>query len=241
MAVVTPLNREACEKLIDLIWKWDHLAMFHEPVDPTVVEGYTAAIPRPIDLSTIRSKLARSSGVVTSLAAPTGPATPTISSEGGSSSYTCDTDLINDLDLMITNALTFNVAGTIWHSHAKTLRKRLSSEFIPMVAGLQIDEEELEYLDKGTKKESVDYSKSMLKEERKKTENISVVLNGMEEDLSIPIEELRKRFALKAGAKREREAEESSSASSSASDDSSDSSSEGSESGSSSGSGSADS
>lgn len=213
--------------------------MFHEPVDPSVVEGYHSIITKPIDLTTIKAKLSGTS-------LPSNEPSSSTKSQRITQPYTCDTDVINDLDLMITNALTFNPAGTVWHSHAKTLRKRLYSDFIPMVNGLTIDEEELEYVDKGSKKESTDYSKSLIKEERKKTENLSAVLSGMEADLSIPIEELRKRFAAngsgkketKLGEKRQREKGEASTSSSSASDgsseesESSSSSSEGSSSGS---------
>ena len=234
------LNHGACEKLIDLVWAWDHMKMFHEPVTDEVVPGYSSVITDPIDLSTMRQKLARSGNATAAGASSSGTTAAT-------SLYTCDTDVVNDLDLMVTNALTFNTPGTVWHSHAKALRKRVdpsaligggvgeasakkddSGDFL-VKSGVVIDEEELTYIESGTRRERSDYAKSMRKEEKKKTENISDVLSGMQEDLDIPIEELRKRFGnaaenLKKAQKRSREedngaADGSSSDSSSGSDD----------------------
>lgn len=146
-------------QVLNKVWTWDHLRMFHLPVRDEDVPGYSASVETPMDLSTIRTKL-------------------------NQGNYRTDEEVEEDFYLMITNALQFNEIGSLWHSHAKKLKRQLPS-FLK-----ECDLSNLEdglYVPSG---EAQDVEKTIEHEEKRGTENISATIQGMEDDLNIPLEVL---------------------------------------------------
>jgi hypothetical protein len=194
------LHTDKCIKLVEAVRSWDYMSMFHLPVSDAEVPGYSEVISDPMDLQTIELRL-----------------------KATAEPYSCDTDVVSDLELMIANALKFNDPEGAWYAHAKVLKKKLPA----MIAeeGLEVDEEELAYVGEGTAKEGKDSIKSLLKDEKK--EVVREVLKGMQDDMKVSDEDLRKLYgdpkkrgeaAVSVGKKRAREEVESSGSSGSDSD-----------------------
>jgi hypothetical protein len=141
--------------------------MFHMPVTDAEVPGYSEVISDPMDLHTIDNRL-----------------------KSNADPYTCDTDVVSDLELMIANALKFNDPEGAWYAHAKALKKKLPS--LISEAGLEVDEDELAYVGVGSAKEGKDSMRSILKDEKK--EIVREVLKGMQEDMKVSHEDLLKLY-----------------------------------------------
>ena len=207
------LHVDRCRQLIAAVRTWDYMSMFHLPVSDVDVPGYSEAITDPMDLSTIDDRLSK-----------TGPTAEGTGDEDNAA-YQCDTDVVNDLDLMVRNALKFNDAGSAWYAHAKALKKQLPKMIAD--AGLEIDEDELVYVGEGRRDEGKDSIKTLLKDEKK--EVVRDVLKGMQDDMKVSDEDLKKLYgdpkkradgkASVTGGKRAREQERNSASSSSSGGD----------------------
>jgi hypothetical protein len=170
------VNMEKCNALLDALWKQDApMAMFQKPVSEAEAPNYFNVIDVPMDLSTMRSKL------------QTGR-------------YKSNRDVIADARLMLTNALEFNARGDAWYRHAKALMKRLSATIES--CGLA------KYDDNGDSDDDVfipqgrvvDKESRLAKDEKKAKEDVPQLLQTLQDDLEIPIEELRRRYAAAAAA-----------------------------------------
>ena len=204
-AAAPTLHADRCLKLVEAVRGWDYMSMFHMPVTDAEVPGYSDIISDPMDLHTIDTRL-----------------------KSTTEPYTCDTDVVSDLELMVANALKFNDPEGAWYAHAKALKKKLPPLISEM--GLEIDEEELAYVGEGSAKEGKDSMRGILKDEKK--EVVREVLKGMQDDMKVTDEDLLKMYgdpkkraegAAVIGKKRAREEDGSgSSGSESGSDDSDD-------------------
>nr|5C4Q_A Chain A, Bromodomain [Leishmania donovani BPK282A1]5C4Q_B Chain B, Bromodomain [Leishmania donovani BPK282A1] len=105
-------HKEQCLSFVKKLWAADTLAMFHYPVSATEVPGYYDVVDTPMDLSTIRKNI-----------------------EQGK--YRTDTEVENDVVLMLSNALDFNEKGSQWHDLAKQLKKRYLT--LAQESGLSFD------------------------------------------------------------------------------------------------------
>lgn len=165
------VNMEKCNALVDALWKQDApMAMFQKPVSEAEAPGYFSVIDVPMDLSTMRSKL------------QTGR-------------YKSNRDVIADARLMLTNALEFNTRGDAWYRHAKALMKRLNST-IDNCGLAKYDEnndsDDDVFIPQGR---VVDKEARLAKDEKKAQEDVPQLLRTLQDDLDIPIEELRKKYA----------------------------------------------
>ncbi|CUI14737.1 bromodomain protein, putative [Bodo saltans] len=165
------VNMDKCNALVDAIWKQDApMAMFQKPVSEAEAPGYFSVIDVPMDLSTMRSKL------------QTGR-------------YKSNRDVISDARLMLTNALEFNARGDAWYRHAKALMKRLSAT-IESVGLAKYDDngdsDDDVFIPQGR---VVDKESRLAKDEKKAQEDVPQLLQTLQDDLDIPIEELRKKYA----------------------------------------------
>jgi hypothetical protein len=166
------VNMVKCNALLDALWKQDApMAMFQKPVSEAEAPGYFNVIDVPMDLSTMRSKL------------QTGR-------------YKSNRDVIADARLMLTNALEFNARGDAWYRHAKALMKRLSATIdscgLAKYDDDNGDSDDDVFIPQGR---VVDKESRLAKDERKAQEDVPQLLQTLQDDLEIPIEELRKRYA----------------------------------------------
>ncbi|KAI0919683.1 hypothetical protein AcV5_001679 [Taiwanofungus camphoratus] len=88
--------KEVLTKLIAQIRKKDDYAFFLEPVDVTKVSGYTDVVKRPMDLGTMTTKVEKGK-------------------------YRSLEEFAEDLRLVTTNAKTFNLPGSIYHTEAERI------------------------------------------------------------------------------------------------------------------------
>lgn len=138
--------------------------MFHHPVSATEVPGYYDVIEEPMDLSTIRQKIEEDK-------------------------YTADSELEDDVALMLSNALEFNAKGSQWRDLAKKLKKKYP--VMAQQSGLSFDTDQVFI---PTKKLHDDES-TLRKEEKKGVEKLDEVLEAMEKEKEIPLDELRLMYA----------------------------------------------
>jgi hypothetical protein len=150
-------------QVIEAVRNWDTIDMFAHPVNATEVPGYYDVVKRPTDLSTIEGKVRRSE-------------------------FEAPEDFIDELYLMVTNALEFNDTGSSWWRHARGLRKELPKIF--KRCGLKEAAADA-FVPDGRAQDS---ERSLLKEEKKRSEKVSDTLKGMEEDMEIPLEELMAKY-----------------------------------------------
>lgn len=159
--------------LLNDIVQWDTLSMFHHPVTDDVVPGYSKIIQAPMDLATIRHRVEKRY-------------------------YSDDEELVDDISLMISNALVFNDKFSVWYKHARNLKKKLPEFFKTHHVGEQptviTNEEEADTVFMVTKRVA-DKETTIAKAERgKKAEHVDETLGAMKNDLDIPIEELRAKY-----------------------------------------------
>lgn len=157
-------NKERCLSFISKLWEADHLAMFHHPVSATEVPGYYDVITSPMDLSTIKANIEKGK-------------------------YESDTDVQDDVALMISNALEFNDKGTAWYNLAKWMR----TEYLTLArqSGLDVDADAAFI----PAKKARDDESTIRKAEAKYGEELDCVLSDLEKEKEIPLEELRKRYS----------------------------------------------
>lgn len=158
------LNKERCHSFITKLWEADTLAMFHHPVSTTEVPGYYDAVEYPMDLSTIRSNI----------------------DEG---KYTSDSEVEDDVVLMISNALEFNERGSQWYNIANELKK--SYRNMALKCGLSFDEDQVFIPSKKFR----DEESTLRKAELRQDEKLEEVLDLLEKDKEIPLEELRAMYS----------------------------------------------
>lgn len=157
-------HKQQCLSFIKKLWEADTLAMFHHPVSATDVPGYYDVVEEPMDLSTIRQKVEEDK-------------------------YHADTELEDDVALMLSNALDFNEKGSQWHAHAKKLKKTYPA--IAQQSGLSFDADQVFI---PTKKVRDDES-TLRREEKSGGEKLDEVLETMEKEKEIPLDELRLMYA----------------------------------------------
>ncbi|KAI0067475.1 hypothetical protein BV25DRAFT_1819823 [Artomyces pyxidatus] len=107
--------KEVLTSLITKIKKKDDYAFFLEPVDPVKVAGYADLIKRPMDLGTMTTKVAKGK-------------------------YRSLEEFAADFHLVISNAKTFNIPGTIYYSEAERI-EAWASEHISKAASQVIEYE----------------------------------------------------------------------------------------------------
>lgn len=157
-------HKQQCLSFVQKLWEADTLAMFHHPVSATDVPGYHDVVAEPMDLSTIRQKIEEER-------------------------YSSDSEVEDDVALMLSNALDFNEKGTQWHALAKKLRKLYPT--IAEQVGLSFDADQVFIPSKKVR----DDESTLRKEEKKGGEKLSEVLEAMEKEKEIPLDELRLMYA----------------------------------------------
>ncbi|KPA81268.1 putative bromodomain factor 2 protein [Leptomonas pyrrhocoris] len=157
-------HKQQCLSFAQKLWEADTLAMFHHPVSATEVPEYYDVIAEPMDLSTIRQKIAEDK-------------------------YSTDSEVEDDVALMLSNALDFNAKGSPWHDLAKKIKNAYPA--MAQQSGLAFDDDQVFI---PTKKEHDDES-TLRKEERKGDEKLDEVLKTMEKEKEIPLDELRLMYA----------------------------------------------
>ena len=166
----TQAGRHARAAVIQEIWDWDSLAMFHTPVTDEVVPGYSAVIDKPIDLTTIRERNA-------------------------AGAYDGDNDgkqstFVDDVMLMVSNALVFNGKGTPWHRHAKSLQKKLRGIFARH--GVKQNDDDETYMPTHA---AVDSDASIVRDEKRHgAEDIAGTLSAMQADMQLTREQLLAKY-----------------------------------------------
>ncbi|KPI88549.1 putative bromodomain factor 2 protein [Leptomonas seymouri] len=160
----TGLHKQQCLSFVKKLWEADTLAMFHHPVSATDVPDYYDVIEEPMDLSTIRQKIEEDK-------------------------YSADSEVEDDVALMLSNALDFNAKGSPWHDLAKKLKKMYP--VIAQQSGLSFDADQVFI---PTKKAHDDES-TLRKEEKRGGEKLDEVLQTMEKEKEIPLDELRLMYA----------------------------------------------
>lgn len=161
---------DKCNALVDALWKQDGAtAMFQKPVAEADAPGYFTIIDTPMDLSTMRCKL------------QTGR-------------YKSNRDVIADARLMLNNALEYNARGDPWYRHAKSLRKSLPAllETCGLAKYDDVDSGDDDFVPTGR---AVDKEKRFVKDEKKAQENVPDLLKSLQDDLEIPLDELKKKYA----------------------------------------------
>jgi hypothetical protein len=164
MRDATGFHKQQCLSFVKKLWEADTLAMFHHPVSATDVPGYYDVIEEPIDLSTIRKKIEEDK-------------------------YSTDSEVEDDVALMLSNALDFNAKGSPWHDLAKKLKKAYPG--MAQQSGLAFDTDQV-YIP--TKKVRDDES-TLRKAEKNGGEKLDEVLETMEKEKEIPLDELRLMYA----------------------------------------------
>ena len=173
-------GRTARAAVIREVLDWDTLAMFHEPVSEEAVPGYRSVVTHPIDLRTIRAR-------------------------NDAGDYDGDvTAFVEALQLMVSNALTFNAKGTMWHKHAKRLQKGLAAmldrHHVSAVASAEAgagasgagDAEDATYM---PTRAAVDSEATLRKEEtRKDAEDVVSTLTAMKADMALTQEQLLAKY-----------------------------------------------
>lgn len=154
------LHKDRCLSFIHKLWEGDTLAMFHHPVSAAEVLGYYEVIQRPMDLSTIRKKL----------------------KEGA---YKQDSDVEDDVALMLSNALQFNEKSSPHYHLALQLRKKYVS--LAKQSGLSFDADGAFI----PGKKALDDESTLRKAEKKIEEKLGEIVEDLERDQEIPIEQLR--------------------------------------------------
>lgn len=167
------IHRDRCEALVKKLWQQDALRMFHFPVTEEAAPGYHEIITDPTDLTTIKSKLA----------------------QGG---FTSDRDFLQEVRRMLSNALEFNARGDAWYVQARQMQKTLRATI--EACGLKkydVDENDSdgEFVPKGI---VLDKEATIEKEEKKTKENVGELLQTLQDDLEIPLEELKARYLQRA-------------------------------------------
>ncbi|KAH7907594.1 hypothetical protein BJ138DRAFT_1070003 [Hygrophoropsis aurantiaca] len=123
--------KEVLTKLIYQIKKKDDYAFFISPVDPAQVPGYSDSIKRPMDFGTMSAKVAKAK-------------------------YRSLEEFATDFRLVTSNAKTFNLPGTIYHTEADRI-EAFGLEHISKAAATVIEYEtdwniEIEQDDEGALK-----------------------------------------------------------------------------------------
>jgi hypothetical protein len=159
-------TRHSRDGVVQDLWDWDTIAMFHAPVSEDIAPGYSAIVTHPIDLTTIKQKNA-------------------------SGAYdTSDAAFVEDLQRMVSNALQFNDRGTMWHSHAKSLQKKLRG-FLGR-HGIASEDDEV-YL---PTRRAEDSDATLLQEEKRAGgEDVGSTLEAMKQDMAMSVEELRAKYS----------------------------------------------
>lgn len=179
-------NHKNYLELLQRIWDWDSMQMFHYPVSDEIVPGYSKEIDDPRDLSTMKDKCQKGLQVM----------------EDG---YSSDEGFVDDVRLMVANALRFNDKETVYYKHAKQLKKLLPRLF---------SQYELNDAAKETtfipSRRAIDSEKTLRREERKNKENYDQTLKDMEEDkdAELSLEELRAKYQGDAAKKKLAEVDE---------------------------------
>jgi hypothetical protein len=98
---LTPPTPEELKGLLTRFWARDKLELFHRPVSTADFPDYSDVVKNPIDLTAIKGKLEAQ----------------------GEGAYPTWEAFWDDMDLMFTNALTYNPPGDRVHTYAAGLRK----------------------------------------------------------------------------------------------------------------------
>lgn len=142
------------------------LKMFLAPVKDEDVPGYSTVIDEPMDLGTMKEKVE-------------------------SRSYANGEEFCDDIELMCGNALHFNEKGSIWHTHAKKVKKLAERTLIKHGLSKVVEGDR-----RFVATAAADYSIGTFeKDERKANEDVNTTLEAMETDLQMSVEELRAKYA----------------------------------------------
>jgi hypothetical protein len=153
--------------VLDDVWKWDAVGMFHTAVLAADVPDYRDVVASPIDITTLRGSVA----------------------DG-----TCadDGDFRDALHRMAANALLYNEAGNAWHNHAAALMKKVPKYLARH--GVAPQGEDDTYV---PTKRCTDDEATFAKAEKRGGEDMGTVLVAMRQDGELSIEELRAKYARK--------------------------------------------
>eukprot|EP00796_Vickermania_ingenoplastis_P005231 gene5231-3745_t len=163
MSASIVVTLKECLAFLKAIADCDTLSMFAAPVNPEEVPGYNEVIRRPMDLTTIREKVEKGK-------------------------YTMDSDVEDDVALMIANALDFNSSESELYALAKEMRRKYHK--LAVSSGMQLDEDAA-YI---PSKRFRDDETTLRHAEKKGTEKIEEVMDGLRKEREIPLEELRQKY-----------------------------------------------
>ncbi len=159
-------NKQQLGQLVNLLLRADKLGMFRAPVTEAEAPGYHTAIKHPMDLSTVTKKI-------------------------NDGRYSTSDEALSDVRLMLTNALEYNMKGDPYYESARSMRGKLQS--LAKQCGIENDNSDSddEFVPQG---HTADNEKTLAREEKRRREDIHKTLQTMEQELEIPLDQLREKY-----------------------------------------------